>query len=244
MSLPSLSIITATYNASRDLPGLLASLRAQTDRDFQYVVMDGGSKDATAALVAAACDLTPQWHSEPDFGFFHALNKAVQRVSSEYYLVAGADDRLHPEAVARYKAWARHHGADLVIAGVRAGSAVRRGYHPRRAWLGPAYMFTSHSVGTLIRTALHDHFGLYSLRYPIFADSLFMRRVAMSPDVRVVAADFVAGEFNVQGGLSKTDPVRSLCELWMTQRECGEGPFLQWLLFQGRMLWNFRRLAT
>lgn len=45
---PTISIITVTFNAAKFLPGLIDSLRAQTDRDFEWIVVDGASTDATA----------------------------------------------------------------------------------------------------------------------------------------------------------------------------------------------------
>jgi glycosyltransferase involved in cell wall biosynthesis len=203
-------------------------------------VIDGASKDQTQEIIAGAQDVVTFTVSERDYGFFDALNKGVRAVRTDYYVVLGADDVLFPDAIANYKAWAEQTGADMLIANVKAGNKIRRGYKPQNAWLGPAFMWTSHSVGTLLKRDLHKRFGEYSLRYPIYADSLFMKRVALSPETKVAAADFVAGEFSMDGGFSKENYVRSLCELWMVQRETGENPLLQYALFQLRLL---RRLG-
>jgi glycosyltransferase involved in cell wall biosynthesis len=50
---PFFTIITATYNAAATLPRLLDSLAAQTCRDFELVIQDGASTDATAAIAEA-----------------------------------------------------------------------------------------------------------------------------------------------------------------------------------------------
>ena len=52
-----ITVVTATYNCVSQLPGLLESLRSQTDRDFEWVVADGGSGDGTLELLRAATDL-------------------------------------------------------------------------------------------------------------------------------------------------------------------------------------------
>lgn len=41
-----LSIVTVTYNAASSLPALIDSLRRQADRDFEWVVIDGGPPTA------------------------------------------------------------------------------------------------------------------------------------------------------------------------------------------------------
>ena len=61
-------------------------------------------------------------------------------------------------------------------------------------------MYTSHSVGTLLRTSLRQRFGAYSFRYPTIADSYYGKQFCLSPDVKVVAGNFVAGEFSMGEG--------------------------------------------
>jgi pimeloyl-ACP methyl ester carboxylesterase len=48
--------------------------------------------------------LPQNWASEPDFGFYHALNKCLRRMQAPLYVVVGARDRLAPNAHANYVA--------------------------------------------------------------------------------------------------------------------------------------------
>jgi len=240
---PSISIVTVTLNAAKHLPGLITSLRNQTDREFSFVVIDGASKDGTQDVINSASDIVTYTISEPDRGFFDALNKAIRVVKSDFYVVMGADDRLERDAIEKFKAVAERTGADVVIADVKAGNTVRSGYHPKRRWLGPARMITSHSVGTYMRTNLHDRFGNYSWRYPLLADSHYVKRLCLSPDVKVVAGNFLSGEFALDG-FSNNNFVRILCEHWWVQRDTGENPFVQYLFFQLRVLRYFPRVIS
>ncbi len=235
----SISVIVVTLNEERNLPGLFVCLREQTDRRFDLIVMDGCSTDKTNALVTEADDLVTHHVSERDFGFYDALNKAVRAVRTEFYLVLGADDRLAPDTIANFRAAAGC--ADIVVADVEAGGYVRRGFHPQKAWIGPSRTMTSHSVGTLIRTALHETLGDYSFRYPTLADWHFLKRAFAAPATRVCPAPFVAGTFAMDG-LSNRNHARTLCELWLVQRETGEGLTVQYLLFLMRLLYHFSSL--
>lgn len=238
---PSISIIVVTLNEMGNLPGLFASLRAQTDREFDLLIVDGQSKDETFALVQESRDIVTYCVSEPDFGFYDALNKGIRAARTDFYLVVGADDRLEPTAIADFRAVASC--ADIVVAGVRASGRIRQGCKPQNAWLGPSRTLTSHSVGTLIRTRLHRDFGYYSLRYPILADWHFLKRALTAPGSRVAAGSFLAGTF-ATGGLSTRNFVRTLCELWLVQRETGESAAVQYLLFQMRLLYNIRKVVA
>jgi len=99
---PAISIITATFNASSQLPDLITSLRAQSDRDFEWIVIDGGSTDSTVELLHGCGDLVTSMVSEPDFGIYHAINKGIRLSRADYYLVVGADDRLAQHAIENF----------------------------------------------------------------------------------------------------------------------------------------------
>jgi hypothetical protein len=95
----------------------------------------------------------------------------------------------------------------------------------------------------LVRKVLHDRFGYYSLRYPILADGYFIKKICTADDVKVVPADFIAGEFSVRGA-SNRNLARVLCESWQIQLDTGENSVVQYLLFQLRLLRNLPRLLS
>jgi glycosyltransferase involved in cell wall biosynthesis len=92
---PLISIVIATRNAAATLPQCLESIRAQTFRDFEAIVMDGASTDATAEIVARFGAAI--WRSEPDAGIYDAWNKALKLARGEWICFLGADDRLWDE---------------------------------------------------------------------------------------------------------------------------------------------------
>jgi len=239
---PKISVITATLNSAPVLPRLVASLQAQTDHDFEWVVADGASTDETLAILAATkASLNVLVDSRMDFGIYDALNRAVRLASGDYYLVLGADDIVFPDAIARFRAAVRESSADLVTAKVMCdGQAVG----PRQSWgwLHGAFAEVGcHAVGTLIRKQLHDRVGYYSRAFPIAADQLFLK-LALRNGARVCREHFVAGEFD-SGGTSGADVLGSLCEGFRIQVRTGENLFLQLGLLVFRVLKNWRRVA-
>lgn len=237
----SISILTATYNSGSTIAGLIASLEAQSDTDFEWVVVDGGSGDDTLARVDAAKVKRKVVSSAPDFGVYDALNRGVCAASGNYYLVVGSDDTLMPDAIASYRAAiVASPGVDLVTAAVRSGDrlSVPSG---RRPWLyGMQAYISAHSVGVLVRRDLHDRFGLYSRKFPIGADQLFIKR-AMKGGASLAVADFCAGSFG-SGGMSSVDTVGTLTEFFRVQLATESGKALQVLLFLLRLVKNYRRL--
>lgn len=91
---PFFTIITATRNAASTLPHLLDSLAGQTCRDFELILQDGASSDATLSLAESYRERLPALSavSEPDSGVYDAWNKALPRVQGKWVLFLGADD--------------------------------------------------------------------------------------------------------------------------------------------------------
>ncbi len=240
---PSISVVTVTYNAVPILPGLIASLRAQTDLDFEWVVVDGDSADETVELIKSAGDVVSKWISEPDCGIYDAMNKAIRLASGEFYLVCGADDRLSPTAVADYRRVAAQTMADIVSACVESDSGLVRPAQGQSWRRGQSAFVSHHSVGTLIRRNLHQALGDYSRRFPIAADQYFLKRACMSPTVRFETADFVAGYY-FMGGVSGSDIPGTMAEFFRVQLETERYPSLQVLLYGLRLARHFGRIVA
>ena len=92
---PYFSIVVATYNAARNLKRALNTVLAQDFGDWEILVQDGGSTDATLDIVnALAGDGRVHLVSKPDNGVYDAWNRAVFRARGQWALFLGADDFL------------------------------------------------------------------------------------------------------------------------------------------------------
>ena len=234
---PTISIVTATFNAGNQLPGLIESLLAQSDRNFEWIVVDGASTDTTIDLLNASGDIVSNWISEPDFGIYDALNKAIRLSTGEYYLVLGADDRLFPDTIAQYRRHATLSGADLVTASILQDGGVSADKLGRSWWNGMFAYVSGHSVGTLIRRSLHDRFGYYSRRFPVAADMYFVKTTCMSPNVRIHRAEFIAGEHG-KTGVSSVDKAATFCDCFRVQLETERWKLPQIIIFLAKLIWR------
>jgi glycosyltransferase involved in cell wall biosynthesis len=92
--MPLISIITITYNAQEFLERTIASVRLQTVTDFEYILIDGGSKDGTMAIVEANKDIFDVIVSEKDKGLYDAMNKGLARATGKYVWYMNAGDEI------------------------------------------------------------------------------------------------------------------------------------------------------
>jgi len=73
-----LSIITICYNNSLGLLKTINSLKSQLYKDFEFVVIDGGSQDDSINIIKNNENIITYWLSERDNGIYHAMNKGIE----------------------------------------------------------------------------------------------------------------------------------------------------------------------
>lgn len=97
----SITILTPTYNRAAYLPRLYESLKAQTNRDFVWLVVDDGSEDDTEALIASygQQDVEICYVRQKNGGKHTALNRGIARIQSELTFIVDSDDYLPDNAV-------------------------------------------------------------------------------------------------------------------------------------------------
>lgn len=97
-----ITVFTATYNREVLLPILYASLKAQTNRNFEWVVVDDGSTDNTAKLIKkmqneASFDI--RYHRQANQGKHIAINKGVSLAKGNSFFIVDSDDRLPEDSL-------------------------------------------------------------------------------------------------------------------------------------------------
>ncbi|MGL5893430.1 MAG: glycosyltransferase, partial [Bacteroidales bacterium] len=97
MVAPRFSIITVTYNAGQLLERTIESVLAQTSFNYEYIILDGQSKDNTLEIIKKYEHHINKWISEPDNGIYDAMNKAIDIARGEYILFLNAGDTFHSE---------------------------------------------------------------------------------------------------------------------------------------------------
>lgn len=100
MGQPLVTLVTPSYNQGDFIRATIESVLGQDYPHIEYIVMDGGSTDQTAAIVAEYSGRLT-WISEKDRGQAHAINKGFQKARGEIVAWLNSDDILLPGAVAR-----------------------------------------------------------------------------------------------------------------------------------------------
>lgn len=124
---PTLSIVTPTYNRGDLLKRSYESLLKQTDKDFEWIIIDDGSVDNTEDVAQTfTADFSIKYVKKENGGKHTALNKSHEYVNGKYVTILDSDDYLTETAVEQIKkAWDKYDANSKIgIVILLKGSAV------------------------------------------------------------------------------------------------------------------------
>ncbi|SOE23308.1 Glycosyltransferase involved in cell wall bisynthesis [Spirosomataceae bacterium TFI 002] len=88
------SIITITYNAEKVLERTIKSVIKQSSRDFEYIIIDGASKDNTLSIIDEYKEHIDTLISERDKGIYDAMNKGIKVAKGNFVWFMNAGDEI------------------------------------------------------------------------------------------------------------------------------------------------------
>lgn len=94
-----LSIITINYNNAKGLEETIKSVACQDFKDYEYIIIDGGSTDESVQIIKKYSQFITYWVSEPDNGIYHAMNKGISHTHGEYLNFMNSGDCFHSSTV-------------------------------------------------------------------------------------------------------------------------------------------------
>src|SRR5215203_1617700 len=109
--MPAVSIITPAWNAAAHITETIASVRAQTFVDWEWLIVDDGSTDDTVSIVGAAAEIDPRIRllRQTNSGPSAARNRAMREASGEWFTFIDSDDGWDPQFLASQLAVIRAH---------------------------------------------------------------------------------------------------------------------------------------
>lgn len=111
------SVVMPAYNVAAYLPLAIESTLAQTHRDFELILIDDGSTDATLEIASkyAAQDPRLRLYTQPNAGIANTLNRGLALARHEWIVRMDGDDIMLPHRIERQIAFVQRH-PELAVA--------------------------------------------------------------------------------------------------------------------------------
>ena len=193
-----LSVVTINYNNLQGLKQTVDSMLEQTVRDYEWIVIDGGSRDGSREFLKEHEARFTYVVSEPDRGIYNALNKGAHLAHGEYLYFLNAGDRLYaPDVLQRML---EAGDADLLYGDVCFCYPDREnvGRQPEQLTLQYLRKAPLNHQSTLVRRSCFEQLGGFDERFSIAADWRLLLQMKLQ-DCRFLYVPLVVCRYDMSG---------------------------------------------
>ena len=203
-----ISVITVTYNSVKTIIDTIESVRCQSYKNYEHIIIDGGSTDGTIDILNKRLNYFSYFISEPDAGIYDALNKGLLNSNGDILCFIHSDD-FYPtnqifELVISLFSDPTINAVygDLDYVSSYDVSAVVRKWRPgcfEKKKLSWGWMPPHPTL--FVRRSSFIRAGLFDLQYSISADYDFILRLFLDPNFKCVYTPTTLVKMRV-GGIS------------------------------------------
>lgn len=179
-TLPLVTYITVCFNRELTIQRAIDSILSQTDRDFEIVVIDGGSKDKTLELLKAYGNQISHLVSEKDGGIYDAFNRGLALANGKWINFVNSDDWIEPGTLAKFRQILKNQHSkvdpDIICGKTRFLSSDGHGYIFDSA---PELLHKESTIGhqaAYVKKSVFEELGLFRTDLKFASDYEFFLR--------------------------------------------------------------------
>lgn len=178
-----LSVITVNYNNASELKRTITSVINQEWRDFEFIIIDGGSKDNSKNIIQEFSSQINYWISEPDNGIYHAMNKGIKKASGEYCFFLNSGDSLVDNSVLEKFFKYDQYNEDILFGNLYVTNGkkiIEKAFGKHILTFSDIYSHTIKHQASFIKKSLFTTYGLYNESRKISADwEFFLKAIGI-----------------------------------------------------------------
>ena len=225
------SIITINFNNCDGLRRTIESVVNQTNDNYEYIVIDGGSTDGSVDVIQKYSDRISYWVSEKDDGIYNAMNKGVMQAHGDYCLFLNSGDSFYDKHVLN-KNLLSDNKSDIVVGRLVSDSDGRELFSPPSDDISMYYFYTStlpHQA-SFIKTKLLKQYP-YDESLKIVSDWKFFVETIIFHHCKVGFIDVPIAKFDMTG-ISTSNASKTWDEKMKVLRQ----------MFPDRVLEDYKRM--
>ena len=245
-SKPLFSIITVVYNNEKYLEETIKSVVNQKFRNFEYIIIDGGSSDKTLDIIKRYDSQIDYWISQKDKGIYDAFNKGMSLAKGDFIGIINSDDTYLDNAleiIAKYINDLANKEIDFIFGSVKKHWGTLYGYRPEKIYYSWGF-YSSHSTGFFLRRSSAKKIGLYNINYKYHADYDYFYRMIVKKKMIGTSTkkDEITGNFRRGGYSSKIKFRKLFMEELKIRYNNGQSIILIIIIFVYKSIKNFKKI--
>merc|ERR1711966_66369 len=127
-----ISVITVTKNSKKFLEENILSLKKQSYKNYEHIIIDGDSTDGTQKIIQKYNKDIKYWVSEPDKGIYDAMNKGIKKSKGDIVAILNSDDFYYKDALKIVNSYFNEFKhIDFLFGSVLKHKSMH-GYHPKK----------------------------------------------------------------------------------------------------------------
>ena len=194
-----LSIITINYNNKNGLQKTIDSVISQSYKDFEWIIIDGGSTDGSKELIEQYSQYITYWVSEPDNGIYHAMNKGILRAKGKYLQFLNSGDAFHSNNILYDIFIINSYNDDIITGSIITNGKITRGIGYKDISLNDFFYNSVYHPSTFIKKSLFYEYGFYDENFKISSDWLFFIKTIILGNATVIYIDKPLIDFDSNG---------------------------------------------
>lgn len=199
--MPILSIITINYNNKVGLEKTILSVIAQSEKSFEFIVIDGGSTDGSIDIIEENKSAITYFVSEKDAGIYNAQNKGIAKAKGDYCLFLNSGDVLADESVV--KSIKQHLNGTEIVYGdlitIDAAGKKEELHSPEKVDAPHFMVSTLWHPTAFIKRSVFEKLGVYNESLKITGDYEFFIRAVLKNNVSTKHVSLPISIFDLSG---------------------------------------------
>ena len=177
---PYYSIITVVKNDEKNISKTIQSIKHQKFKNYEYIIVDGFSKDKTVPNILKYKKNINLLISEKDKGIYYAMNKGARIASGKIIIFVNSGDELTRNALKIIKKKFKEN-IDFVFGTVKRHYTnkviFKYGYNIKKLYINFDFA-TAHSTGFYIKNTTFKSLNYFNTKYKCSADyDLYFRLI-------------------------------------------------------------------
>ena len=241
---PLFSIITVVYNGEKFLEKTITSVINQSCKDFEYIIIDGGSTDKSLEIIKKYEKKIDYWVSEKDKGIYDAFNKGLSYAKGDLIGFVNSGDILTEDSLIYLsKYYNLYEDKDFFFGAVKKHWGILHGYKKWKIHFSWEF-YSSHSTGFYIKKDAAKVVGEYNLKYKYSSDYDYFYRMIIKHKLKGIGTkkNELFGVFK-RGGFSSNIPFFDhMMECTRIRLDNGQNKLMVLLTLIIKFIFNYKRL--